>query len=75
MTDRYNALLVTFEKEIRDDDLQHWVDSLKMFRGVIAVTPACLATSEHYHAKAQARRQLQREMQDVLRQPPQKVPE
>jgi hypothetical protein len=37
MTDRVNALLVTLERDVRDDDIQPLVDALKHFRGVAGV--------------------------------------
>lgn len=39
MTDRYDAVTVVFDKEIREDDLEHWVSVLKMLRNVIEVIP------------------------------------
>lgn len=39
MTERYDALTVVFDKEIREDDLQHWIDAIKMLRNVIEVIP------------------------------------
>ena len=39
MTERYDTVAVVFEKEIREDDLEHWVEALKMIRGVVEVIP------------------------------------
>jgi hypothetical protein len=37
MTDRYNALTVVLERDIRDDDAQHLMDAIRCLRGVLSV--------------------------------------
>ena len=39
MTDRYDAVTVVFDKEIREDDLDAWIQALHMMRNVIKVIP------------------------------------
>jgi len=39
MTDRYNTVTVVFENEIREDDLEHWINAIGMLRKVIKVVP------------------------------------
>ena len=39
MTDRYNALTVILERDIRSDDAKHLIDAMRMLRGVLKVTP------------------------------------
>jgi hypothetical protein len=39
LTDRYNSVTVIFEDEIREDDLQHWIDAIGMMRKVLKVVP------------------------------------
>lgn len=37
MTDHINALIVTLERDVRDDDLQSLSDAIQHFRGVLSV--------------------------------------
>jgi hypothetical protein len=39
MTDRYNSVTVIFEEEIREDDLENWINAIGMMRKVIKVLP------------------------------------
>ena len=39
MTDRYNALTVVLEDDIRDDDAKALLTAIRMLRGVLTVTP------------------------------------
>ncbi len=67
MTTRYNAVTVVFEKEIREDDLQHWIDAIKLLRSVISVEPVEESSSwDHEAAKLQAKYELREELRKVL---------
>lgn len=37
MTDRYEALTVIFDKTIREDDAQAWIDAIKLMKHVVDV--------------------------------------
>lgn len=37
MTDRYNALTVVLEQDIRDDDAEPLIEAIKMLKGVVDV--------------------------------------
>jgi hypothetical protein len=37
MTDRFNALTVVLDRDIRDDDAQHIIDAIRCLRGVLSV--------------------------------------
>lgn len=39
MTDRYSAFLVTYERNIREDDAKDLITALSQIRGVIGVEP------------------------------------
>lgn len=39
MTDRYNALLVVLDQDIRDDDAEAIINAIKMVKGVLDVKP------------------------------------
>jgi len=38
MTDRYNALVVVLDRDIREDDAEHLINAIKMIKGVVDVT-------------------------------------
>jgi len=63
MTDRVQSLTVFFEKELRDDDAQAYVDAISMMRGVASVELGHICDISHYSAKEEVRRELW----DVLR--------
>lgn len=39
MTDRVHSVLVVFDKDIRDDDLEHLIELFRWLKGVVAVEP------------------------------------
>jgi hypothetical protein len=39
MTDRYKGLVVTLDRDYRDDDAQSIIDAIRMIRGVVDVEP------------------------------------
>lgn len=39
MTDRYNALTVVLEKNMRSDDAQQLIEAILLLRGVLSVVP------------------------------------
>lgn len=39
MTDRYNALTVVLDRDIREDDAESILAAIRMVRGVLSVTP------------------------------------
>jgi len=39
MTDRYNALTVVLDRDIRDDDAEAILTAIRMVRGVMSVDP------------------------------------
>lgn len=44
MTDRYNALTVSLDREIREDDAESIINAIKAIRGVNGVTPNVVDT-------------------------------
>lgn len=66
MTDRYHALLVTLDKEIRDDDLENWINAIRMMRRVVSVEPACKDDFKFHSAKDQIRSEWRRKLFEVL---------
>lgn len=57
MTDRINALVVTFDEAIREDDAQRYIELFKVIRGVIDVRPVMRDMDAHI-AREQARAEL-----------------
>lgn len=65
MTDRYNALTIVLDRDIRDDDAQHIINAIEMLRGVISVTPNVVDISDHV-AEQRVRRELGQKLLDIL---------
>jgi hypothetical protein len=65
MTDRLKGLLVTFEKDIRDDDAQARIDAIKQIKGVISVKPL-VADYVDYMARERVEREMQQKLWDTF---------
>lgn len=57
MTDRYNALTVVLERNIRDDDAETILAAIRMIKGVHSVT-GNVADVESHIAEERARHEL-----------------
>jgi hypothetical protein len=58
MTDRVQSLTVVFEKELRTDDAQAYVDAISIMRGVASVELGPVCDIAHYAAREDVRREL-----------------
>lgn len=47
VTDRYNAVIVVLEDDIRDDDAVGLLTAIRQLRGVLSVMPHVANTSDH----------------------------
>ena len=65
MTDRLNGVWVAFEKDIRDDDAELIINAIKHIRGVLAVTPKIVDSSD-WIAEERARRELGSKLLDIV---------
>ncbi len=65
MTDRYHALTVTLERDIREDDAEHLINAIKMMRGVLDVSGE-VSSIETHMAEERARHELGQKILDVL---------
>lgn len=65
MTDRYHALTVVLENNIREDDAQPLIIAIKMLRGVLSVEPH-LSNIDVHVAEDRARHKLISEMWKIL---------
>jgi hypothetical protein len=71
MTDRLKGVLVTFDKDIRDDDAKPLIEALKMIKGVQSVKPYVSGGEDYmmYHrgyqdCKEKIWKQLMKESKD-----------
>ena len=71
MTDKYNALTVILEEDIREDDAEHLIDVIKRFKGVLEVKGNVRDIGDDI-AFERARQDLRQKIIDVLWPP--KVP-
>lgn len=65
MTDRYFALTVLLDKDIREDDAQPIIDAIKMIRRVKAVEPH-VSNMEVWAGETRARMKLAEEIWSIL---------
>lgn len=65
MTDRYNALVVTLEKDTRDDDAEFLINAIKMLKGVLSVK-GNISDFEQHTAEERVRAELGQKLLDVI---------
>lgn len=65
MTDRYYALTVILEKDIRDDDAQPILNAIKMIRGVQDIKKH-ISDPMTWMAEERARADLRKKLFDIL---------
>ena len=65
MTDRYNALTIVLEKDVRDDDAEALLNAIRQLRGVLSVT-GNVADLDSHMAQERARRELGENLWRVL---------
>lgn len=67
MTDRYNALTVVLDRDIRDDDAECILNAIRMIKGVRSVT-GNVADVESHIAEQRVRHELGQKLMGVLYQ-------
>ena len=65
MTDRYHSLTVVLEQDIRTDDAEGLIDTIKRLRGVLSVTGE-VADLDSHMAEDRARRELGQKLWEIL---------
>lgn len=65
MSDRYNALIVTLEQPIKDEDAADLMTAIRQLRGV-ATVDGNVADLESYIAFARARSELSQKLLEVV---------
>jgi len=66
MTDRYNALTVVLDHDIRSDDAEVLVSAIKQLRGVLNVIPNVVENLTDEIAEARVRQELSKKLWAVL---------
>ena len=61
MTDRIKGIVVTLDRDYRDDDVPAILNAIRMIKGVVAVAPK-VSTSDDW----MARRRVQHELRDKI---------
>lgn len=65
MTDRFNALAVVLEKDIREDDAQAIIAAIGQLRGVLSVS-GHVSTMDSHAANERAKREIGEKLFAVL---------
>lgn len=66
MTDRVHSLTVVLDSDIREDDIQRWVEAICLLKHVISVTPR-VANLDSHMAEERAKRDLQDKIWAVVK--------
>lgn len=65
MTDRYNALTVVLDRDVRSDDAESIISAIKMVKGVASVTPNVVDMTDHI-AFVRAQSEIGRKIIEVI---------
>lgn len=65
MTDRLKGVIVTFERDIREDDAEAVLNAIRMIKGVLSVKPL-VADVDFHIAEERVRQELTKKLWDVL---------
>ena len=65
MTDRYNAVIVVLDKDIRDDDARPLLSAIQQLKGVISVEGNVASPADHI-AQERAQYELKKKMWATL---------
>ncbi len=66
MTDRYNALTVVLDRNIREDDAEQLINAIRMLRGVLSVDPHVSDLNDHV-AAMRVKRDLTEKLFNVMK--------
>jgi hypothetical protein len=67
MTDRFNALTVSLDRDIRDDDAEIIINAIKAIRGVVGVT-GNIVDADSYVATSRARQKVTEKLYDCIKE-------
>jgi hypothetical protein len=68
MTDRLKGVVVTFDRDIREDDAQEIINAIKMIRGVLAVDQSVADYDDHMN-RARIEREYKQKVWDAIFEP------
>lgn len=66
MTNRYNAVVVSFERDIRDDDAESIINAIRMIKGVVNVDPNVSDINMHV-AETRAKIEIINKLYDLIK--------
>lgn len=66
MTDRYNAIIVVLDRDIRDDDAEPLLNAIRMMRGVASVEPQVSGYSADYAARRRLALELEAKISALI---------
>jgi len=67
MTDRIKGVVVTFDKDIRVDDAENWINAIRMITGVIDVEPVLTDIDDHMN-RVRIRHEIRGKLYDVFKE-------
>lgn len=65
MTDRFKGVVVTFEKDIREDEAENLINAILMLKGVTDVSSSVVNVDDHL-ARERVRAELGKALLEVL---------
>ena len=65
MTDRIKGLIVTLEQDLRADDAEELIKSIRLLRGIAAVRPS-VAQVEDYLNRERVKHELRQQLRGIL---------
>jgi len=66
MTDKYKGLVVTLDKDYRDDDAESIITAIKMIKGVLEVVPAVANHADDCIIRERVAKELEKKLFKVL---------
>lgn len=67
MTDRFNALIVVLEKDMRDDDAEHLINAIKMLKGVLSVEGNVADSIGEYATEMRVHREYRDKLLEIMK--------
>ena len=66
MTDKYKGLIVTLDKDYREDEIDSIVTAIKMVKGVLEVTPSGARRVDDYITMERVAKELEKKIFKVF---------
>ena len=65
MTDRFKGCVVTFDRDIREDDVEPLLTALRMLKGVVSVETSVVDPEDHMN-RSRIRREMEKKIWGAL---------